>query len=69
MRRYEELQQRGQCVDFDTLHAEIIARDKQDSEREFSPLTCAKDAVLIDTSNMVIDEVVAAVKRHIQTKI
>lgn len=69
MRRFKELEARGEKVDFDTLHAEIVARDKQDSEREFSPLICAKDAIVIDTSNMNVAEVIAAVKAAIQSKI
>ena len=69
MRRYKELLERGQNVDFDELHAEIVQRDKQDSEREFSPLRQAKDAVLVDTSDMSIEEVVACVKSMIQKKI
>lgn len=68
-RRFNELSARGEKVDFEQLHAEIIARDKQDSEREFSPLVCADDAVVIDTSNMDINEVVATVKAAIQAKI
>ena len=68
-RRFNELSQRGEVVDFDTLHAEIIARDKQDSERDFAPLVCAKDAVVVDTSNMGIEEVVAAIKQKIQSEI
>ena len=68
-RRFKELAERGENVDFDTLHAEIVARDKQDSEREFSPLVCADDAVVIDTSDMTIEQVVAEVKRVIQSKI
>ena len=68
-RRYKELIERGQTVDFETLHAEIVARDKQDSEREFSPLVCAKDAIVVDTSNMEIDEVVKTIKNAIQSKI
>lgn len=69
MRRYKELTARGEVVDFEKLHEEIVARDKQDSEREFSPLVCAKDAVVIDTSNMDIETVVATVKSAIQEKI
>ncbi|MBQ3019985.1 MAG: (d)CMP kinase [Clostridia bacterium] len=69
MRRYKELESRGEIVDFDKLHAEIVARDKQDSEREFAPLVCAKDAIVIDTSNLDINGVVAAIKREIQAKI
>lgn len=68
-RRYKELQARGENVDFEKLHEEIKARDKQDSEREFSPLKCADDAIVVDTSAMDIDEVVATIKKHIQSKI
>lgn len=68
-RRYQELVARGEQVDFDALHQEIIIRDKQDSERAFSPLVCAEDAVVVDTSDMSVDEVVALIKRTIQSKI
>lgn len=68
-RRYDELSARGEVVDFDKLHAEIVARDKQDSEREFSPLVCAEDAMVVDTSDMQIDEVVLTIKKAIQSKI
>ena len=69
MRRFKELQERGEIVEFEKLHAEIVARDKQDSEREFSPLVCADDAVVIDTSEMDVESVVATVKSVIQSKI
>ena len=68
-RRFKELQERGENVDFEKLHAEIVLRDKQDSEREFSPLVCAEDAVVVDTSNMSVDEAVAFIKKSIQSKI
>ncbi len=68
-RRYDELVSRGQSVDFEKLHAEIVQRDKQDSEREFSPLVCAKDAVVVDTTNLSIEEVIATIKSLIQQKI
>ena len=68
-RRYKELLARGENVDFDTLHAEIVARDKQDSEREFSPLKRADDAILIDPSDMSIEQVIREIKSQIQSKI
>ena len=68
-RRYDELLARGEQVDFDTLHKEIVARDKQDSEREFSPLVCAEDAVVVDTSHLDIAGVLAHIKALIQEKI
>lgn len=69
MRRYKELVQAGKEVDFDTLHQEIIMRDKQDSEREHSPLVCAEDAIVVDTSDMTIEQVVSTIKSCIQAKI
>ena len=69
MRRFKELEARGEKVDFEKLHEEIVVRDKQDSEREFSPLICAKDAIVIDTSDLDVDGVVSIIKRHIQTRI
>lgn len=68
-RRFDELSARGEQVDFEKLHQEIILRDKQDSEREFSPLICAEDAIVIDTSEMNVDEVVSKIKGIIQAKI
>lgn len=69
VRRYKELLERGESVDFEKLHSEIIARDKQDSEREFSPLVQAADATVIDTSELDIEGVVKTIKKHIQSKI
>lgn len=68
-RRYDELVARGQQVEFEKLHQEIILRDKQDSEREFSPLICAEDAIVIDTSKMNVDEVISKIKGVIQANI
>lgn len=53
----------------ESLHREIVRRDKQDSEREFSPLKRAADAVVVDTSEMDIEQAVAAIKSIIQSKI
>jgi cytidylate kinase len=57
-RRYKELKAKGFDVDFDTLHEEIKQRDYNDSHRDFSPLRQAEDAILVDTSNMTVDEVI-----------
>ncbi len=69
MRRFKELSARGEEVDFETLHKEIMLRDKQDSQREFSPLKKAEDAVLVDTSELDIGQAVAKIKSLIQEKI
>lgn len=58
-RRYKELLEKGENVDFASIRADIIARDKNDSEREFSPLRQAEDAVLVDNSDMTLEQSVA----------
>lgn len=65
-RRYNELIQRGQTVDFYTLLAEIEQRDYNDSNREFAPLRQADDAIYLDTSNMTIEEVLEFVLSKIR---
>lgn len=56
-RRYDELVAKGQNADLDTIEKDIIARDEQDMNREFSPLKQADDAILVDSSDMTIEEV------------
>lgn len=57
MRRYKELVAKGEQVDLAQLQKDIASRDKQDSERAISPLRQAEDALLLDTSNMNIQQV------------
>lgn len=65
-RRYKELKEKGYHVDFNSLKKEIEERDYNDSHREFAPLVKAEDAILIDTSNMNVEQVVACVMSHIK---
>lgn len=60
-RRYEELVAKGEICDIDAIEEDIIKRDYADMHREISPLTQAKDAVLIDSSAMTIEEVTDAI--------
>ena len=60
-RRYDELSARGVAVDFEKLLGEIRARDEADAKRAIAPLKQAEDAVLVDSSDMSIDEVVGAI--------
>lgn len=61
-RRYEELLQKGETPVLEQIEADIIARDEQDMKREIAPLVQAKDAVLIDSSDMDIDQVIERIK-------
>ena len=56
-RRLKELREKGQTADFEQVKKDIEYRDKNDSEREFAPLRQADDAVLVDSTDMSIDEV------------
>jgi len=60
-RRYDELTAKGEKVDFDVIEKDIIERDHRDMTRDISPLKQAEDAILVDSSNMGIDEVVDAI--------
>ena len=57
-RRYDELVSQGQEADYRQILANALARDKIDSERDDSPLAQASDALVIDTSDLTIDQVV-----------
>lgn len=61
-RRYNELIEKGEPADLEKIAADIEERDYRDMHREMSPLRQAKDAVLVDSSDMGIDEVVAVIR-------
>lgn len=60
-RRYKELVEKGEEADFDKIEADIIERDERDMNRAIAPLKQADDAVLVDSSDMSIDEVVESI--------
>lgn len=60
-RRFKELKEKGINVDYKELLDEIIQRDYNDSHRETAPLKQADDAILIDSSNMTIEESINAI--------
>ncbi len=68
-RRLEEMQAKGSKASFDQVLRDIQQRDYQDTHREIAPLKQAKDAIKVDTSELDIDGVVAAIKTIIGEKI
>ncbi len=60
-RRYLELKEKGVDCDFREIKQDIEERDRRDMNREISPLKKAEDAVLLDSSEMSIEEVVNAI--------
>ena len=55
-RRYAELLEKGENVSYDEVLADMIERDKNDSERTFAPLKAASDSIKVDTSKIDLDE-------------
>lgn len=55
-RRYKELIEKGIKTDYETVLADMIQRDKNDSEREISPLSVAEDAVVVDTGGYSLEK-------------
>ncbi len=68
-RRYKENVAKGMTTDLETLKREIEARDYKDSHRQISPLTQAKDAILVDTTGQSTDDVVAKIANIIENNI
>lgn len=57
-RRYKELSEKGEACSIEKIQKDIEERDERDMNREISPLQQARDAVLVDSSEMTIEEVV-----------
>lgn len=62
-RRYDELTAKGVACDIEEIERDILERDERDMTRTIAPLKQANDAVLIDSSDMTIEEVVAAITK------
>ena len=57
-RRYDELQAKGESCDLAAIEEDIRERDERDMTRAISPLRQAEDAVLVDSSDMTVEEVI-----------
>jgi cytidylate kinase len=68
-RRFNELSEKGISCNLEEIEQDIIDRDNQDMTRLISPLKQAEDAVLVDTSDMTIDEVVDTIINLFEDKI
>lgn len=68
-RRYKEMVGNGQEIELLQLQQDIAERDKQDSERAISPLRQADDAILLDTSDMDIQQVTEKIMQLVQERI
>ena len=69
MRRYKELIEKGNSVEYKDVLEELIQRDYNDSHREIAPLKPAEDSVILDTTGLNLEESVNKIIRIIKEKI
>lgn len=67
-RRCNELSEKGISFDYNNIIAEIIERDDYDKKREVNPLSVAKDAVVIDTTGLAVEQVKNKILELIKSK-
>jgi cytidylate kinase len=69
-RRYKELLMRGQIADYKETERDLNVRDRQDKERQVAPLIASQNAIIIDSTNMSVTEVVenimSFINRHLK---
>ncbi|WP_425997128.1 (d)CMP kinase [Caulobacter sp. DWR1-3-2b1] len=66
-RRWKQLTGQGETVTYEEILADILRRDERDCGRAESPMTQASDAVLLDTSEMTIEQAFDAARRIVET--
>ena len=66
-RRVEQLIEKGEKADFELVYLGLKERDTKDRSRVVAPLKPAKDAMMIDTGGMVMQEVLESLYRHIES--
>ena len=64
-RRAVQFEKRGEHVDIEAMRREVEERDRVDTQRAVAPLRPAADAVVIDTDNLDVEEVVDLILRHV----
>jgi len=67
-RRYEELLAKDASVEYKSIQKDMLARDKQDKQRELAPLKVPDDAIIIDSDNLSVEEVVKKIIFYISGK-
>ncbi|MDQ8735478.1 (d)CMP kinase [Paenibacillus sp. LHD-38] len=67
LRRYREIVD-SQSITLEQLESEIAERDRLDEQRDISPLICAADAIVLDSTAMTIDEVIQTIVKLSRTK-
>ncbi len=65
-RRYKELIEKGQNVDYETILADINDRDYNDTHRDFAPLTRTEDSVFIDSTELTVEQAIEKILSYIK---
>ena len=65
-RRYKELIEKGQNVEYETILADINDRDYNDTHRDFAPRTLTEDSVYIDSTNLTIEQAIEKILSYIK---
>ncbi|MBQ7090822.1 MAG: (d)CMP kinase, partial [Clostridia bacterium] len=68
-RRYQELIQRGQDVDYDQILQDVVRRDEQDMNRSVAPLKPAEDSVILDTSGFEFEQSLALLLKTVKERL
>ena len=68
-RRLKELEKRGQANDVDTLRKGQDERDQRDANRELAPMRPASDAILLDSTGLVLEQVVDCMEQEVRRRI
>lgn len=67
-RRYHELEAKGERVDLEEVYQDLIQRDRNDHSRQLSPLKPARDAIIVDSTELGINEVVEIMIKHLGSR-
>ena len=68
-RRYQELLEKGQKASYEQVLGDVQQRDYQDTHRDIAPLKMCRDSVKVDTSEMDLEQSVAAIRKIVEEKI
>lgn len=68
-RRYQELLEKGQKANYEQVLKDVQQRDYQDTHRDIAPLKMCRDSVKVDTSEMDLEQSVAAIRKIVEEKI
>ncbi len=67
-RRHKELLEKGNLAEYQSIQKDMLMRDEQDKKRQLSPLKVPEDAIVIDSTNLTVSEVVGKILGYVSIK-